>query len=151
LHFPQFYHPSNISKQLGLYQKNVFSQLKSTKKNFLDDVRRGDWVCPPVAGKFWVLIGFARLWRVKFGVCDLSHLGRFRADLPFDFAQGRRLKKLRVLTSRTAKSAKKMVKNWYFFVKICKKRAFFVIFCAIFVFLAIFLTILGAVRAISFF
>jgi hypothetical protein len=42
-----------------------------------------------------------------------------------------------------------MVKNWYFFVFFCKKRALFVIFCAIFVFLVIFLTILGVVRAFA--
>jgi hypothetical protein len=44
-----------------------------------------------------------------------------------------------------------MVKNWYFFVKICKKRALFVIFCAIFALFVIFLTILGKVRAFSLF
>ena len=46
---------------------------------------------------------------------------------------------------------KKMVKNWYFFVFFCKKRAFFVISCEKFVFFALFLTILGEVRAFPFF
>ena len=36
-----------------------------------------------------------------------------------------------------------MVKNWYFFVFFCKKRALFVIFCAIFALFVISLTILG--------
>jgi spore photoproduct lyase len=38
---------------------------------------------------------------------------------------------------------KKMVKNWYFLCFFCKKRALFVISCAIFVFFVISLTILG--------
>jgi len=73
--------------------------------------------------------GFARHRRVKFGFSDLTQSGRFGTDLPFE--------KLWV-------NSQKMVKNWYFFVFFCKKRALFVIFCAIFVLFAIFLTILGS-------
>lgn len=50
----------------------------------------------------------------------VSHLGRFRTDLPFE--------KLWV-------NSQKMVKNWYFFVFFRKNRALFAIFCAKFVFL----------------
>ena len=35
---------------------------------------------------------------------------------------------LRDLVNAGTNSDKKMVKNWYFFVFLCKKRAFFVIF-----------------------
>jgi len=64
------------------------------------------------------VLSAGKLWRVKFGFSDLSQSGRF----------GARLRQ----------------KNVYFLSFFCKKRALFVIFCAIFVFFAIFLTILGS-------
>ena len=57
--------------------------------------------------------------------------------------------KLRVLTSRTAKSAGKRCIFCDFLSFFCKKRALFAIFCTIFVFFAISFTILGGVRAFS--